>query len=625
MMRSVARKGFNPMKFSFDITFHQAINFSKKVKGSVIQVEWKRGDKVQTTQSAKIKEQLQETAVWEQKLSMLCTIYKNPKTGQYAEKSAKFTIKMTKDGKVKSLGSVYFDLADFCGGNSPQPQPSMETRSFILLKGGSKKGKTFSKKDSNFTSKKDGISLKVTINSLWLKDFKGGDDGASVYSDMTGHTATSSAQSDDDSQDDLDEDIEEEEDEKDRKDQKGGKPAQLSTRSNSGKSGRDTDSLNSVREDDEEDEDASVEDDRSRYSRNIEDQDEDDQDDYDDRRRNGLAHQQIRNSRRKDEDEDDELDEDEDEDSERKGGPKTNISKKSNALDARLQARTNSVASAKSRSSKFADEDDDEDPDQRLQDHKDEDDEAEEQDVASRKRGNDRKGLMSSGRGAPASNPAGADAEDVKALREKVQRLTQDRDYLRQQLKEVKERYKKDLEEGIENAREDAKEEHQQEQNRLQGQIKELLKRLEDGKDEDSRGGRNGKKPSRTTSRKGDYSNGVDESLYEAQLEELQNQAEQYKNEISKLKATNKALGVEVDNMQESLNALKSGLAKAEKERDERDTQLRQIEQELISAKLAIANIETEKEEVWISRTTLSLVSFVSCFVDAQVNLICPM
>ena len=126
---------------------------------SKLVVAWKRGPRRTETGPIEVKEQLSNvdgsltrSANTLQDLALICTMFKNSKTGGFESKSAALTIREDGDtGEERKLGTVNIDLSAYA---SPDVSSDPVELSFMDGK----------------------VLLKMTLSSHWLKHMVGGDD-----------------------------------------------------------------------------------------------------------------------------------------------------------------------------------------------------------------------------------------------------------------------------------------------------------------------------------------------------------------------------------------------------------------------------------------------------------------
>ena len=94
VMRSVA--GWKADKYQFEVTIHSAYNLLPGTKA--LQVQWKRGTK--STATKPVKAQRGE-ALWHEELSLVCTMFVNPKTSTHEPKPAVFVVREILDAPLK--------------------------------------------------------------------------------------------------------------------------------------------------------------------------------------------------------------------------------------------------------------------------------------------------------------------------------------------------------------------------------------------------------------------------------------------------------------------------------------------------------------------------------------------
>ena len=168
MPRHFARPhiGRVPMKFYFRA---QDINIQlpgHDASGKLV-VVWKRGPRRTETGPIEVKEQLssvdgslRRTATTLQDLAIICTMFKNVRTGGFESKSASFSLREEDEaGEETKLGTVTIDLSAYA---SPETTADPVELSFMQGK----------------------VLLTLTLSSHWLKHAAAAsdDDGASVSS-----------------------------------------------------------------------------------------------------------------------------------------------------------------------------------------------------------------------------------------------------------------------------------------------------------------------------------------------------------------------------------------------------------------------------------------------------------
>ena len=160
MPRHFARPhiGKVPMKFYFRAQDIQILLPGVDTQSKLV-VVWKRGPRRTTTGAIDVVESLSSVdgslsrvARTSQDLALICTMFKNSKTGGFEPKSAAFTIaEETAGGEEKKLGTCMIDLAAYA-----TPEASTDPVELSFLEGK--------------------MVLKFTLSSHWLKNMKGGDD-----------------------------------------------------------------------------------------------------------------------------------------------------------------------------------------------------------------------------------------------------------------------------------------------------------------------------------------------------------------------------------------------------------------------------------------------------------------
>ena len=108
VLRSVA--GWKADKYQFEVTIHSAYNLLPGTKA--LQVQWKRGTK--STATKPVKAQRGE-ALWDEELSLVCTMFVNPKTSTYEPKPAVFVVREILDAPLKErvYAEAVVDLLEF--------------------------------------------------------------------------------------------------------------------------------------------------------------------------------------------------------------------------------------------------------------------------------------------------------------------------------------------------------------------------------------------------------------------------------------------------------------------------------------------------------------------------------
>lgn len=148
-----------PMKFYFRAQDICVLLPGMDVAGKLV-LTWKRGPRRTTTEPFAVKEKLNNIdgtlvrkAATSQDLALICTMFKNSKSGVFESKSAAFTLKEEiEGGEERKLGSVTIDLSSYA---TPEVSADAVELSFC-------EGK---------------ILLKLTLSSHWLKHMKAtGDD-----------------------------------------------------------------------------------------------------------------------------------------------------------------------------------------------------------------------------------------------------------------------------------------------------------------------------------------------------------------------------------------------------------------------------------------------------------------
>jgi|TARA_B110000977_G_scaffold172114_2_gene224252 filamin len=108
VLRSVA--GWKADKYQFEVTIHSAYNLLPGTKA--LQVVWKRGTKQTSTKPVRAQ---RGEALWDENLSLVCTMFVNPKTSTYEPKPAVFVVKEMLDAPLKErvYAEAVVDLLEF--------------------------------------------------------------------------------------------------------------------------------------------------------------------------------------------------------------------------------------------------------------------------------------------------------------------------------------------------------------------------------------------------------------------------------------------------------------------------------------------------------------------------------
>jgi len=179
-----------PMKFYFRAQDIVVTLPGAEVEGKLVLI-WKRGPRRTQTEPFEVKEKLSSvdgslsrSATTNQDLALICTMFKNAKTGGFEPKSASFSLREeTEDGEEKKIDSATIDLSSYA---TPE--------------------KTTDKVELSFLDGK--IRLSLTLSSHWLKSMNASaadDDGASVSSMGSGASSAIGGKSEEERErDDLD-------------------------------------------------------------------------------------------------------------------------------------------------------------------------------------------------------------------------------------------------------------------------------------------------------------------------------------------------------------------------------------------------------------------------------------
>ena len=154
-----------PMKFYFRAQDISVSLPGADIAGRLVLV-WKRGPRRTTTEPFVVKEtlssvdgSLSRTASTSQDLALICTMFKNAKSGAFEPKSASFSLREeTPEGQERKLGTASVDLSSYA-----TPDKSSDPVELSFMEGR--------------------IRLKLTLTSHWLKQMAAvDDDEASVSS-----------------------------------------------------------------------------------------------------------------------------------------------------------------------------------------------------------------------------------------------------------------------------------------------------------------------------------------------------------------------------------------------------------------------------------------------------------
>ena len=174
------------MKFYFRA---QDINVSLPgldVDGKLILV-WKRGPRRTQTEPFEVKEKLStvdgslsRTASTSQDLALICTMFKNPKTGAFESKMSSFSLREEQgNGEEVKLGTATIDLSSYA---SPDKSTDRVELSFLDGK----------------------VRLQLTLSSHWLKSMSTDDDNDSMSSFGSLQSSLPGGKSEEDEREDLD-------------------------------------------------------------------------------------------------------------------------------------------------------------------------------------------------------------------------------------------------------------------------------------------------------------------------------------------------------------------------------------------------------------------------------------
>jgi hypothetical protein len=139
------------MKFYFRATDISVSMPTVDIAGKLVLV-WKRGPRRTTTEPFPVKESLSSvdgslsrTASTSQELALICTMFKNSRTGTFEPKSASFSLREeSAEGQERKLGTASVDLSSYA-----TPEKSSDAVELSLMDGK--------------------VRLKLTLTSHWLK------------------------------------------------------------------------------------------------------------------------------------------------------------------------------------------------------------------------------------------------------------------------------------------------------------------------------------------------------------------------------------------------------------------------------------------------------------------------
>jgi hypothetical protein len=159
VLRSVA--GWKADKYQFDVQIHSAYNLLPGTKA--LQVQWKRGSK--STATKPVKAQRGE-ALWEEELSLVCTMFINPKTSTYEPKPAMFVVKEILDAPLKELvyAEAVVDLLEFA------MQPGRTIRRTLPLARGKKTLPSHIIFSVKATPLREGVALSEVSSNVSIAD-----------------------------------------------------------------------------------------------------------------------------------------------------------------------------------------------------------------------------------------------------------------------------------------------------------------------------------------------------------------------------------------------------------------------------------------------------------------------
>ena len=159
VLRSVA--GWKADKYQFEVQVHSAYNLLPGTKA--LQVQWKRGTK--STATKPVKAQRGE-ALWDEELSLVCTMFVNPKTSTYEPKPAVFVVKEILDAPLKErvYAEAVVDLLEFA------MQPGRVIRRTLPLAQGKKTLPSHIIFSVKATPLREGIALSEVSSNVSVAD-----------------------------------------------------------------------------------------------------------------------------------------------------------------------------------------------------------------------------------------------------------------------------------------------------------------------------------------------------------------------------------------------------------------------------------------------------------------------
>ena len=159
VLRSVA--GWKADKYQFEVTIHSAYNLLPGTKA--LQVQWKRGTK--STATKPVKAQRGE-ALWDEELSLVCTMFVNPKTSTYEPKPAVFVVREILDAPLKErvYAEAVVDLLEFA------MQPGRTIRRTLPLAQGKKTLPSHIIFSVKATPLREGVALSEVSSNVSVAD-----------------------------------------------------------------------------------------------------------------------------------------------------------------------------------------------------------------------------------------------------------------------------------------------------------------------------------------------------------------------------------------------------------------------------------------------------------------------
>ena len=170
------RPGTGSFKYHFNVHVHDVVLREGMVvpEGAKFRLVWKRGDKVASSREIAQASPM----VFDESLSLVCTMYRDPAVGAYAEKEAAFALHMTgprAGSATRQLARATLDLSKWAG-----IEAISEELKLVLLHDGVPVG-----------------DVRLTLSSRWLKSFSrvGSETDHSLVSGGSGGSADSDGSS----------------------------------------------------------------------------------------------------------------------------------------------------------------------------------------------------------------------------------------------------------------------------------------------------------------------------------------------------------------------------------------------------------------------------------------------